>query len=94
MASKKFIIYIYICMYKLYSLPISLIDEMSSSEQIGLEVSVQHVLHHGVDGLLVGAHSQQPHDVLHKNDEFVKESRKKVLFLVHLPPSSSVATFF
>ena len=68
------IVYMYtLCIYT-YIIPVSLIDEMPSGEEISLQVSVEHVLHDGVDGLLVRAHSQQPHDVLHNYDGFVKRS--------------------
>ena len=37
---------------------------MPPCEEVGLEVPVQHVLHDGVNGLVVRAHAQQLHDVL------------------------------
>ena len=44
--------------------PVPLVDKVPPGEEVGLEVPVQHVLHDGVDGLVVRAHAQQLHDVL------------------------------
>ena len=45
-------------------LSVPLVDQMAAGQEVGLEVPVQHVLHHSVHGLITRTHAQQLHDVL------------------------------
>ena len=48
----------------IHLLPVPLVDEMPPGEQVCLQVSVQHELHHSVHWLITGTHSQQFYYIL------------------------------
>ena len=51
--------------YFVHLLPVALVDKVPPGEQVGLQVAVEHELHHCVDGLTARTHPQQLDHVLH-----------------------------